>query len=115
MYASDIFFNRDVPASVKEGILSLIESEQISSDILVLKPTADNDDINGSQHAIGGGTDFSYEDASESDVIEASSLGYYEYFGDYMGQYTGHYYNGSTPKFAAIVVNPPAYAATVTV
>ena len=115
MYASEIFFNSAVSASVKEGLLSLIEREQISSDILVLKPTSTNDDINGSQHASGGGTDFTYEDASESDVVGASSLGYYEYFAEYGTVYTGHYYNGSDYKFAAVVVDPPAYAATVQV
>lgn len=75
-------------------------------------PTDTNNDVDGSQH--NGDIDFTYEDATEANVHEATNLGYYEYFSQYgFGTYTGHYYNGSDDKFAAIVINPLAYAATV--
>lgn len=109
---SDIFFNPNISLAIKQGVVELLDSERISSDVSVLKRTATNNDVDGSQH--DGEIDFTYEDADEDDVREATSLGYYEYFGQYgFGTYTGHYYNGSDQKFAAIVIDPPAYAATV--
>lgn len=114
MYASEIFFDRDVPTRVKEGFIELIERENLGSDVLLLKPTSSNDDTNGSQHGRGG-TDFTYEDATPADLVEASSLGYYDYFADYGTGYTGHSYQGEGYRFGAIVIDPPAYAATVQV
>lgn len=112
MYTSDIFFNPDISLDIKQAVLELLDSERISFDASVLKRTATNNDVDGSQH--DGEIDFTYEDADENDVRETTSLGYYEYFSQYgFGTYTGHYYNGSDQKFAAIVINPPAYAATV--
>lgn len=111
---SDIIFDYRVGFSIKEAFLELMERESVHSDLQILKPTATNDDVNGSQHASNGGTDFTYEDATIEDVIEGSALGYYEYFANgYAGNYTGHSYEGSGERFAAAVVNPPAYAATV--
>lgn len=111
---SDIIFNYRTSFSIKEAFLELMEQESIHSDLQILKPTSTNDDVNGSQHASNGGNDFTYEDATVDDVIGGSTLGYYEYFANsYGGNYTGHSYEGSGERFAAVVVNPPAYAATV--
>lgn len=114
MDISEILFDYQVPFSTKHAILDLMERESISYDMPVLKPTAANDDVNGSQHASNGGNDFTYEDAELEDVLNGSALGYYEYFGTIStNYYTGHSYHGSDSKFAAVVIDPPAYAATV--
>jgi hypothetical protein len=116
MDIQDILFNSQVSVNLKQAIIQLMAQENISDPYMkVLHPTATNDDVNGSQHARNGGTDFTYRDATEDDVSEASSLGYYEYFSQTGNddEYTGHYYEGSDRKFDAIVLDPPAYAATV--
>lgn len=116
MDISDIIFGYAFSSSTKRAIFELIEAHAISDrNMKVIMPTAANDDINGSQHASGGGNDFTYEDVSEEDVREATTFGYYEYFSEYYGIYTGHYYNGSDAKFAAIVIDPPAYAVEITI
>lgn len=114
MDISDIIFSSTAPTSLKLALVELIEAESITYDMRVLSPTSSNDDINGSQHAANGGTDFTYEDAREDQFHSASSLGFYEYFAETFGGYTGHYYHGSDQKFAAVVIDPPAYAASVT-
>ncbi len=116
MDISDALLSSDVPFTVKRAILDLMGSNQIRTDLMILKPTATNDDINGSQHARNGGTDFTYEDADLEDVAEASSLGYYEYFRSISSSgspYTGNQYHGEGYMFAALVVDPPAYAAEI--
>jgi len=113
---SDIIFDYRVGFHIKEAFLELMELESVHSNLQILKPTATNDDVNGSQHVSNGGTDFGYDDATIDDVVEGSTLGYYEYFAESYsssGSYTGHSYEGSGSRFAAVVVNPPAYAATV--
>jgi len=111
---TDIIFSDQLMLSTKQALLELIHDKQIRSDVQVLKPTATNDDVNGSQHASNGGNDFGYEDATMDDVTDGSSLGYYEYFSEsFAGQYTGHYYNGHGAHFAAVVIDPPAYAVSV--
>lgn len=118
MDISDIIFNTQAPIELKQAIITLMDKENITSPYMrVLTPTATNDDVNGSQHARNGGTDFTYRDVEEDDLDGVSGIGYYEYFSDTYstGIYTGHYYNGSDQKFEAIVLNPPAYAVTVIV
>lgn len=115
MDVSDLIFDSAVPHSTKLAVLDLMRDyPQIQGFTQVLTPTSTNNDVNGSQHA-GANIDFTYEDASMDDVLNASALGYYEYFSSYFGVYTGHYYNGDGQHFDAVVVNPPSYAAEVTV
>ena len=112
MDLQDILFSDRLDLSVKEVVLRAMQDYGIHDPYLkVLTPTATNDDVNGSQHVSNGGTDFTYRDAEVEDVAAASTLGYYEYFSGYYGDYTGHYYNGDGHHFAALVVDPPAYAA----
>ena len=102
--------------AVKQAVLVLLNRFDVwSSTLPVLVPTDTNDDVNGSQDSGGGGTDFTYRTATWDDVDHATTLGFYEYFSVEGDHYTGHYYNGDRRHFDAIVVNPPAYAATVTV
>lgn len=118
MDISDIIFNTQAPIALKQAIITLMDNENISSPYTpVLTPTASNDDVNGSQHARNGGTDFTYRDVEEDDLDGVTGIGYYEYFSDTYstGIYTGHYYQGSDRKFDAIVLNPPTYAVTVNV
>lgn len=111
MYISDIFMNSYIPVGLKHAVVDLIENNNISSSVApFLIRTDSNDDINGSQHVTGGGTDFTYRDATEDEIINAESLGYYEYFSRYGDVYTGHYYQGEDHHFEAIVVDPPTYA-----
>ena len=113
---SDLIFDYRVGFHIKEALLEVMEREGVHSDLPVLKPTATNDDVNGSQHVSNGGTDFGYDDATVDDVVDGSTLGYYENFAESYGSsgsYTGHSYEGSGSRFAAVVVDPPAYAATV--
>lgn len=113
MDIQDILFSDQLPADRKRDIISLLDALGINNPYLrVLVPTDANDDINGSQHVSGGGTDFTYRDATLDDVLYASSAGVYDYFSEYAGRYTGHYYNGSDTKFQALVFDPPAYAAS---
>jgi len=113
-YLTELLLSSAVPIKVKQALLELMDRERIHYDVQVLTPTATNDDVNGSAHVADGGTDFTYQDATENDAAAATSLGYYEYFSDCgYGTYTGHYYNGSSSKFVAVVIDPPAYAATV--
>jgi len=108
---SDVLFNRDVSQRVREVLYSIFEDHcEVSEYTKILKPSDTNNDQNGSQHSAIGGTDFTYVDATEDDINEAKSLGFYEYFSDYGGGYTGHYYEGDGNHFAAIVVDPPEYA-----
>lgn len=118
MDISDIIFNNQAPLELKQAIITLMDQKNINSPYMrVLTPTASNDDVNGSQHVSNGGTDFTYRDIEEDDLDGVTGLGYYEYFSETYsgGEITGHYYNGSEQKFDAIVLNPPAYAITVTV
>lgn len=116
MDISEVFFSDYIGPSVKRAVLDLMTSYSIHSDLRVLMPTESNDDINGSQHAAGGGTDFTYEDATEADVAGARTLGYYQHFSVYSSTlYTGNQYQGDGNLFSAIVVDPPAYAADITI
>jgi len=110
----DALTSREVPSHVKHQLIDILESEySIDAHSSILTPTATNDDVNGSQHASNGGNDFTYEDADESSLSQDSlTFGVYDYFSREGSHYTGHYYNGESHKFAALVVNPPAYAAT---
>ncbi len=114
MDIQDVLFDRDVPLSVKQAFLQLMNDADgyVGPYTKVLTPTDTNDDVNGSQHAADGGTDFSYRDATASEIVNASTLGYYEYFSETLSGYTGHYYNGDGNHFEAVVVDPPAYAAS---
>jgi hypothetical protein len=114
MDIQDIIFSDTVPTARKQDIIELMDREHITDPYTkILIPTATNDDVNGSQHAHNGGTDFTYRDATMEDVLEASAVGVYDYFSNVDAQtYTGHYYNGDGAHFQAIVVDPPAYAAT---
>lgn len=113
MDIQDILFNNNFDDSLRQSFFQFMIEENITdSHIPILKSSQTNDDVNGSQHVSHGGSDFTYVDADEDDVESATTLGYYEYFSEYGANYTGHYYQGSERKFAAIVVDPPAYAAT---
>lgn len=117
MDVSDLIFSHDVDMDLKRAVLdTLNQNNDWYAGTPVLIPTDTNDDVNGSQHASNGGTDFTYRDATGADVENGvTALGYYEYFSNEGDHYTGHYYNGDRRHFAALVLNPPAYAATVTV
>lgn len=115
MDVQDIVFSTSASLELKTAVLQLCHEHSLSGYTRVLVPTATNDDVNGSQHASNGGTDFTYRDADEDDVAAASTLGYYEYFSGYGAGYTGHYYNGDGRHFDALVLDPPAYAVAVTV
>lgn len=110
MDISDVIFDSSIRLETKQSILSLIQRHSLTGYTPILTPTDKNDDINGSQHAANGGTDFTYRDATWDEVSEASSLGVYDYFSNYAGEYTGHYYQGDGSHFRALVVNPPTYA-----
>lgn len=85
------------------------------ADMKVLKPSATNNDVNGSQHH-DFIVDFTYVEATREDAYSISNLGYYEYFGEIGdGKYTGHYYEGNSYKIEAIVIDPPEYAIDVEV
>lgn len=116
MDISDIIFSNSAPLHLKKAILEIMDQNGITDAYMkVLIPTESNDDVNGSQHARNGGNDFTYTDPSEGDLNDVHGLGYYEYFSVEGDLYTGHYYNGSYDKFAAIVLDPPEYAVSVTV
>lgn len=111
MDAVDILFSPHASRALKDAVMEIVQDERIHNPhIPILVPTDSNDDVNGSQHARGGGNDFTYRDATETDLEGAAGLGHYEYFSGYHGNYTGHYYEGDSRHFAAIVINPPAYA-----
>lgn len=99
-------------SDVDEHIIDLIESFGEDPDSLILTPTASNNDVDGSQHS--GGSDFNYEDASESDIENATSLGWYSGFSAYVGGvYTGNQCDGYGPLFSAVVIDPPDYAVDI--
>ena len=110
MDISDALFDSSIGLGVKQAILNLVQVHSLTGYTPILTPTDKNDDVNGSQHAYNGGTDFTYRDVSWDEVNDASSLGVYDYFSNYAGEYTGHYYQGDESHFRALVVNPPAYA-----
>lgn len=115
MDIQDIIFDPSAPQGLRREVFEYMLDENLGAYTRVLVPTESNDDINGSQHASGGGTDFTYRDATDDDLQSVSTLGYYEYFSSYRGAYTGHYYEGDGDHFEALVLNPPAYAASRTV
>ena len=109
----DAFFNSQAPVALKQDLVAMADYFGVDDPYMkLLVPTASNDDVNGSQHASNGGNDFTYQDATIDDLLNATSAGIYDYFSVYADGYTGHYYQGSDSKFQAIVLNPPAYAAT---
>ncbi len=115
MDITDILFSYEASSYFREKLFEFAMDHNITNRYLpILVPTDTNNDVNGSQHARNGGTDFTYRDANWDDVENASALGYYEYFSETGFGYTGHYYEGSDRKFDAIVINPPAYAVEVT-
>jgi hypothetical protein len=108
----DVLFSSQISTERKIAFVELIDRLSIADPLLpVLVPSASNDDVNGSQHARDGGTDFTYRDATLEDAQTATTAGRYEYFAVYGDGYTGHYYQGSGSKFEALVLDPPAYAA----
>lgn len=119
MDISDIIFSPYLPSRLKRAVFEFIEDHDIHDPSLqVVIPCSTNDDVNGSQHAPNGGTDFSYEDASEDQIRNASTLGYYEDFRIItpgLRYYTGNQYHGEGNFFAALVIDPPAYAATAVI
>lgn len=84
----------------------------------VLVPTEDNTDYDGSNFTRNGKVaNFTYRDATEEDVENATSAGYWEYFGEYRYNpdiYTGNQYETDSYMFESIVLDPPAYAIHVT-
>lgn len=113
MNIMDTFFDSQVPVKLKQHFVAMVASFGVDDPYMkLLVPTASNDDVNGSQHASNGGNDFTYQDATIDDILNAKSAGIYDYFSKCRLGYTGHYYQGSDAKFQAIVLNPPAYAAT---
>lgn len=116
MDIQDILFDTDLSASFREGIFGIITAQNLSPYTKVLKPTASNNDINGSQHH-NHEIDFTYEDVETIDLHEGiSTVGIYDYFSsEGSTHYTGHYYHGSEWKFQALVIDPPAYAAEHTI
>lgn len=112
MDVQDIIFDPDVSLHLKTTLLELCHEHRISGFTQVLTPSASNNDVNGSQHSGESFIDFTYRDVDMDDVESASTLGYYEYFSNYGVGYTGHYYNGDGRHFDAVVIDPPAYAAS---
>lgn len=115
MDIQDILFGSDVALELKQAVLELCHEHSISAFTAVVTPTAANNDVDGSQHGYAGGTDFTYRDATEEDLVGPSELGYYEYFSAYGEVYTGHYYEGDGHHFEALVIDPPTYAAEKTI
>lgn len=113
MDIKDALESDSVSRAVKHMLLDIVEDTPgVSLYSSILTPTASNDDVNGSQHASNGGTDFTYEDASYDQLQDSYgiSFGTYDYFAREGDHYTGHSYNGEGYRFQAVVVNPPAYA-----
>lgn len=110
MDITDVMFDPSIRFDVKLSILNLIQAHSLTGYQKVLIPTDENDDVTGSQHAANGGNDFTYRDATWDEINDANSMGVYDYFSNYGGVYTGHYYQGDGAHFQALVVNPPAYA-----
>lgn len=80
----------------------------------VLVPTDENNDTNGSN---SGGSNFTYRNATEDDVENATTVGIYDYFGAYSidgSIYSGNQYETYGCLFEAIVLDPPAYAVETT-
>lgn len=116
MDIQDLIFDSSVSMEMKTTLLQVMaDNHAFSPYTKVLVPTETNDDVNGSQHVTNGGNDFTYRDATEDDVASATTLGYYEYFSGYGSVYTGHYYEGDSRYFEAVVLDPPAYAATYSI
>lgn len=115
MNIQDVIFSPTASMDLKIAIIQMVHQHHLTPYTKVLTPSSTNDDVNGSQHVRNGGTDFTYDDADFDTVASASSLGYYEYFSNYYGRYTGHYYNGDGNHFDAVVIDPPAYAVDVQV
>jgi hypothetical protein len=115
MNIQDIYRSPEITDEMKDKLREMLAELSVNDEYLqVLVPTEENNDVNGSQHGLGGETVyFTYQDATITDVREAVAAGVYDYFGaHYSGGYTGHYYDGAEDKFQAIVFDPPAYAAT---
>lgn len=97
----------------------LINNDMIQcfSWIPVLVPTEENTDYNGSNFTINGDiANFTYRDATEEDVLHATSAGYWDYFGEYTYDtsiYSGNQYETDGELFPAIVLDPPTYAREV--
>lgn len=106
----DVLSDSALSNDFRSVLENLVEEHPGSAYCRVLVPTEDNNDIDGSQHH-SERINFTYEDASYEDILNASSLGFYENFSNYDGDtYTGNIYDGTGHLFAAVVVNPPNYA-----
>lgn len=87
--------------------------------IQIIKPSAGNNDVDGSQH-IHEHINFGYDDVSPEEALDAYSIGYYGSFVERDanheddGAYSGNQYEGSN-MFEAIVINPPKYVDAVRV
>lgn len=108
MDLQDVLFSSDISSDRKAALYQFVlDHELVDPYLSILVRTESNNDVSESQ---SDGDDFTYRDATLEDILQGSFLGYYEYFADYVGGvYTGHYYQGDETKFAAIVVDPPAY------
>lgn len=95
MDIADVIFSSYMPAQVKRAFLEIMIDEKITDQtIKIIRPTDTNDD-------------FTYQDATEDEIYDATTLGYYKYFFNYGSNYTGHQYYGTGNPFEAIVINPP--------
>lgn len=110
----DLITHPSVSRELKHLMVDILEDEALLSVYCpILTPRSSNDDLNGSQHAEGGGTDFTYEEAAIEQLLSWDlTFGVYEYFSREGDHFPGHCYHGDGNHFAALVVNPPAYAAT---
>lgn len=112
MDVQDALISDSVSREVKHMLLDIVlDTPGLGMYTPILTPRASNDDVNGSQHASNGGNDFTYEDASYDQLEDSYGInfGTYDYFAREGSHYTGHSYHGEDSKFAAVVVNPPAY------
>ena len=101
-------------ATTIENIVEYAEDTYFSGDYEpILIPSDANNDVNGSAHHPYD-VHFTYRDATEEEILEASSIGTHSFaeamFATDDEQYTGHGYDGVGEYFYALVVDPPKYA-----
>jgi hypothetical protein len=110
----DALGSSSIPVAVKHMLIDLMEYDpELTVYSPILTPTAENNDVNGSQGGLGGElVIFTYEDAPMELFFQHDlTFGTYGYFSRYHRDiYTGNQYDGDGNLFAAAVVNPPAYA-----
>lgn len=97
-------------SAADQAIAEFADARGLSEYTRIFARADSNNDVNGSQHHPFT-VYFTYRDATEEDVANATSLGYYEYFREYgCDEYTGNQYEGYGGFVDAIVVDPPGYA-----